>query len=101
MTLLSGQLQPVKGFFVVRRINCAIAIIIKPNNILSLAIAFFSTFDNIDKLSQQLDVKIIIISLWLQIKHIIFLCVPFLRKPYFMRIMSRQKSINKRASQCG
>ncbi|CDK60082.1 FIG00641166: hypothetical protein [Escherichia coli IS9] len=29
------------------------------------------------------------------------LCVPFLRKPYFMRIMSRQKSINKRASQCG
>ncbi|MEN2067001.1 hypothetical protein, partial [Escherichia coli] len=56
---------------------------------------------SIDKLSQQLDVKIIIISLWLQIKHIIFLCVPFLRKPYFMRIMSRQKSINKRASQCG
>ncbi|PPW38883.1 hypothetical protein, partial [Escherichia coli] len=43
----------------------------------------------------------LIISLWLQIKHIIFLCVPFLRKPYFMRIMSRQKSINKRASQCG
>ncbi|MCE3656183.1 hypothetical protein, partial [Escherichia coli] len=42
-----------------------------------------------------------LISLWLQIKHIIFLCVPFLRKPYFMRIMSRQKSINKRASQCG
>ncbi|ENF26448.1 hypothetical protein ECP030481613_0639 [Escherichia coli P0304816.13] len=37
----------------------------------------------------------------MQIKHIIFLCVPFLRKPYFMRIMSRQKSINKRTSQCG
>ncbi|EFN8830647.1 hypothetical protein D6924_23020, partial [Escherichia coli] len=60
-----------------------------------------SIISSIDKLSQQLDVKIIIISLWLQIKHIIFLCVPFLRKPYFMRIMSRQKSINKRASQCG
>ncbi|MCE4238251.1 hypothetical protein FJK70_02030, partial [Escherichia coli] len=45
--------------------------------------------------------KIIIISLWLQIKHIIFLCVPFLRKPYFMRIISRQQSINQRASQCG
>ncbi|OSK16764.1 hypothetical protein EAZG_00514 [Escherichia coli TA249] len=31
----------------------------------------------------------------MHIKHIIFLCVPFLRKPYFMRIMLRQKSINK------
>ncbi|CTV90796.1 ydjO [Escherichia coli] len=50
---------------------------------------------------QELVRTFLIISLWLQIKHIIFLCVPFLRKPYFMRIMSRQKSINKRASQCG